>query len=93
VFREAAPQPGKAQLRLARLLFGCGDDPYPHLDGPDLQHSAREVRFRRLGRSAEGRVLMVVYTQRRTDDAETIRIISARCASRQERNAYAQAED
>ena len=63
------------------------------LDGPDLQHSAHEARFRRLGRSAEGRVLMVVYMQRRTDDAETIRIISARRASRQERNAYAQAED
>jgi uncharacterized DUF497 family protein len=63
------------------------------LDGPDLQHSAHEARFRRLGQSAEGRVLMVVYTQRRTDDAETIRIISARRASRQERNAYAQAED
>jgi len=29
------------------------------LDGADLQHSSAEVRFRRLGRSADGRVLMV----------------------------------
>jgi hypothetical protein len=29
------------------------------LDGPDLQHSAAEARFRRLGRSADGRVLML----------------------------------
>jgi uncharacterized DUF497 family protein len=36
---------------------------------------------------------MVVYTQRRAHDAETIRIVSARRASRQERTAYAQAED
>lgn len=32
------------------------------LDGPDLQHSEAEARFRRLGRSADGRVLMIVYT-------------------------------
>ena len=63
------------------------------LDGPDLQHSTRESRFRRLGRSAEGRLLMVVYTQRRAGDVETIRLISARRASRQERAAYIQAED
>jgi hypothetical protein len=63
------------------------------LDGPDLQHSTQELRFRRLGRSAEGRILMVVYTQRRADDAETIRIISARRASRQERAAHVTSED
>src|ERR687888_919050 len=59
------------------------------LDGPDLQHSAAEVRFRRLGRAADGRVLMVAYTLRRSGDAETIRLISARRASRRERAAYA----
>jgi uncharacterized DUF497 family protein len=58
------------------------------LDGLDLQHSSSESRFRRLGRSADGRVLMVAYTIRRRDDAETIRIISARRASRRERAAY-----
>jgi uncharacterized protein len=59
------------------------------LDGPDLQHSAVEARFLRLGKSAAGRVLMVAYTQRRSRDGDTIRIISARRASRKERSAYA----
>ena len=59
------------------------------LDGPDLQHSAAESRFRRLGRSADGQVLMVAYTLRRSGNAEAIRIISARRASRRERAAYA----
>lgn len=58
------------------------------LDGQDLQHSSAETRFRRLGRSADGRVLMVAYTLRRSGDAETIRLISARRASRRERAAY-----
>ena len=58
------------------------------LDGPDLQHSSGEARFRRLGSSAEGRVLMVAYTLRRTGHAETIRLISSRRASRRERAAY-----
>ena len=59
------------------------------LDGPDLQHSADEARFLRLGKSVAGRVLMVAYTQRRSGDVDTIRIISARRASRKERSAYA----
>jgi uncharacterized DUF497 family protein len=59
------------------------------LDGPDLQHSSAEARFRRLGRSVDGRVLMVAYTIRRHGDAETIRLINARQASRRERAAYA----
>lgn len=59
------------------------------LDGPDLDHSSTETRFRRLGRSADGRVLMVAHTFRRRGDGEAIRIISARRASRRERAAYA----
>jgi len=62
------------------------------LDGPDVQHSEAEARFRRLGKAADGRVLMVAYTIRRRGDAETIRLISARRASRRERAAY-EAED
>jgi uncharacterized DUF497 family protein len=58
------------------------------LDGPDLHHSGIEARVRRLGRAADGRVLMVAYTLRRSGDAETIRLISARRASRRERAAY-----
>jgi uncharacterized DUF497 family protein len=48
------------------------------LDGPDRRHSA-----------AEGRVLMVSYTVRSSNDGETVRLISARRASRRERSAYA----
>jgi uncharacterized DUF497 family protein len=59
------------------------------LDGPDLAHSAIEARALRLGRAADGRVLMVAYTVRTgDDDAEKIRLISARRASRRERAAY-----
>jgi hypothetical protein len=58
------------------------------LDGPDLTHSANEARFRRLGRAVDGRLLMVAYTLGRRGDAETIRLISARRASRRERAAY-----
>jgi uncharacterized protein len=59
------------------------------LDGPDVRHSSHERRFLRLGRSGAGRVLMVAYTQRRSGDVETVRIIRARQASRKERAAYA----
>jgi uncharacterized DUF497 family protein len=63
------------------------------MDGPDRYHSAGETRFLRLGRSALGSVVMVAYTLRRTENGETIRIISARRASRKERAAYARTDD
>ena len=59
------------------------------LDGPDLQHSSVESRFLRVGQAADGRLLIVAYTLRRSGDAEAIRIISARRASRRERAVYA----
>jgi uncharacterized protein len=60
------------------------------LDWVDHEHPAAEVRSKRLGTSLLGRILLVVYTIRRlSDDKETIRIISARTASRKERQAYA----
>ena len=68
----------------AATVFGDPDG----LDGSDLGHSAMESRFLRLGRAATGRVLIVAYTVRRRDDGESIRIISARQASRKERAAY-----
>ena len=63
------------------------------LDGPDLGHSAVESRFLRLGGAVTGRVLIVAYTVRRREDGESIRIISARRASRKERAAYAASRD
>jgi uncharacterized DUF497 family protein len=58
------------------------------LDGPDVRHSGEEPRFLRLGRSALDRIVIVAYTLRRSGNVETIRIISARRASRKERGAY-----
>ena len=69
----------------AATVFG---DPEA-LDWDDLEHSPSEVRSVRLGFSISGRILFVVYTVRRLKDGqETIRIISARQATRKERQAY-----
>lgn len=59
------------------------------LDWEDLTHSHQEIRYKRIGLSIEQNVLLAVYTIRRSQDGkETIRIISARHASRKERKAY-----
>jgi uncharacterized protein len=54
------------------------------LDDPD--HSAAEERFILLGLSAAFRVLVVIHTYRERED--TIRIISARKATKPERQQY-----
>ncbi len=60
------------------------------LDWSDRAHSIVEVRRKRLARSESGRILLVVYTERKlASGKETTRIISARQASRKERQAYA----
>ena len=63
----------------------------PHaLDGDDPEHSSHERRRQRIAMSVTGRILFVAYTIRRSEhEKETIRIISARQASRKERQAYA----
>jgi hypothetical protein len=64
------------------------------LDGDDAEHSTHEPRQQRIGQSMTGRILFVVYTiRRREHEKETIRIISARQASRQERQTYARLAD
>jgi uncharacterized DUF497 family protein len=88
--RKASANAAKHDVTFADALAVFADA--DALDGPDRAHSASEARYLRLGRAADGRVLMVAYTIRRHDDAETIRLISARRASRRERAAYA-AED
>jgi uncharacterized DUF497 family protein len=70
----------------AATVFG---DP-EGLDWDDFKHSISERRSSRIGFSFSGRVLFVVYTIRRLkNEKETIRIISARQATRKERQAYA----
>ncbi len=66
----------------ARTVFA--DEYALLLDDPD--HSASEDRFILLGLSAGFRVLVVVHTYRERDD--TIRIISARKATKPERQQY-----
>ena len=64
------------------------------LDWEDFEHGQAEHRRKRLGRSSRGRVLLTAYTLRRlANGTETIRTISARQASRKERQAYARPSD
>ena len=55
---------------------------------PDAEHSTEEQRFVTIGASHRGRVLVVAHTERN----DTIRIISARRATRRERDFYEQGE-
>ena len=54
---------------------------------PDPVHSLTEERFITIGTSEQGKFLVVVATERR----DKIRLISARPASRRERNEYEKA--
>ena len=66
------------------------DDPNA-FDALALVH--HEPRRLRLGMSAAGRVLTVVYTLRRSESGEATRIISARPANRIEKFGYAGTQD
>ena len=52
----------------------------------DDQHSHREQRLHALGRTDNGRILLVAFTVR--DDRRLLRVISARDANRKERVRY-----
>lgn len=54
--------------------------------GDDPAHSIDEQRLITFGTSTQGRLLVVAHT----DDGETIRIISARAATKPERRLYEQ---
>lgn len=41
------------------------------LDGPDVEHSSTERRFRRMGKSVGGRIFMLAYTLRGIGNEET----------------------
>lgn len=59
-------------------------DPFV-ITSPDAMHSDADERERSVGVSSRLRVLLVVHTAR---DGDTIRLISARRASRQEAHDY-----
>jgi hypothetical protein len=61
------------------------------LSRKDLSHDDAEERYNALGEIAVGVVLFVVYTWREQDGEETIRLISARAASAQEKRSYEEA--
>jgi len=56
--------------------------------GSDPDHSGEEQRFVTFGNSNQDRFLVVAHT----DEGETIRIISARLVTRQERSIYEEGE-
>ena len=68
-------------FREAATVF---DDPFS-IAFPDGDHSVGESRFLIIGMSGLGRLLVVSYTE---VTADTIRIISARTATRYERTFY-----
>jgi uncharacterized DUF497 family protein len=64
----------------AATVFG---DPLAEIE-PDFAHSIDEDRFLAFGTSVQGRLLVVVFTER----GDTIRIISAREMTPRERRDY-----
>ena len=58
------------------------------ITGSDPDHSGQEQRFVTFGNSSQDRLLVVGHT----DEGETIRIISARLVTKQERRIYEEGE-
>ncbi len=88
---EFAWDPRKAKRNLAKHGVSFDDvktvfDDDLFLAFADPDHSTGENRFIIMGQSKQGRLLVVAYTER----SDTIRIISAREATRQERRTYAE---
>lgn len=73
----------------AATVFGDEDA----FDSLDVLHSTRERRRLRLGMSSKQRLLWLAYTIRRTEYGETLRIISARPANREEELGYTGRQD
>ena len=81
--------PDKAVSNLAkhRVSFAEAESVFTDVHSseiPDPDHSWTEQRFILMGQSYRGRVLVVVFTER----GDSIRIISAREATRRERKWY-----
>ena len=84
---EWDPKKAKSNLRKHRVSFEEAatvlSDPMA-ATGLDPDHSITEERYVTFGVSERGRLLVVAHT----DEEETIRIISARIASKGERELY-----
>lgn len=87
---EWDPDKARRNFRKHRLRFEeatTAFDDERSLTLADPTHSAGEERFLLLGRTSQGRVVVVAFTER-GEDIATIRIISARLADRGERHDY-----
>jgi len=86
---EWDPEKAAANIRRRRVSFNEAatvlEDPLS-TTFPDEAHSKDEMRFVTVGVSQRGRLLVVAHTERN----DTIRIISARRATRRERAFYEQ---
>jgi uncharacterized protein len=86
---EWDPEKAAGNVRRHRVSFNEAatvlDDPLS-TTFPDEAHSEGEMRFVTVGVSQRGRLLVVAHTERN----DTIRIISARRATRREREFYEQ---
>jgi uncharacterized DUF497 family protein len=86
---EWDPEKAAANVRRRRISFNEAatvlEDPLS-TTFPDEAHSEGEMRFLTVGVSQRGRLLVVAHTERN----DTIRIISARRATRREREFYEQ---
>jgi hypothetical protein len=86
---EWDPEKAAANVKRRRISFteaaSVLEDPLS-TTFPDEAHSEEEIRFLTIRASRRGRVLVVAHTER--DDS--IRIISARRATRREREFYEQ---
>jgi len=80
--RKSAEKHNVSQAE-AEAVFFCD----PLVVVPDPRHSQAEPRYHALGKTADGRMLHVVFTLRRQETP--IRIISARDMHRKERTIYA----
>jgi len=58
---------------------------------PDPAHSSAEERFKAIGRTDDGRGVLIVFTLRKQDDGTLIRPVSARYMHRKEVEHYEKA--
>lgn len=79
---KAAANHAKHQVSFREAMTVFRDPLSITVSDPD--HSIHETRFVDIGFSSDGRLLVVVYTER----GERIRIIGARAATRRERAVY-----
>jgi len=80
--KKAAANLRKHEVSFEEAVTAFGDP--LSLTVPDPDHSAREARFVLIGHSDTGRLLVVVHTER----PDQIRLITARIATRHERQTY-----